>query len=274
MPAPDAAAQSLGSRATGTEEPTETRRSSTLTPVYWLGQNDGTVYLYREFSHVPDLGDPVVSAVSHMLNSAPADPDYFSVWRPAEDVGASFSGLNEITLDLPSSAFGATLDAGVAARAVQQLVYTATAAAANAGLTDTTQPLSVIVLVDGHRGHRAFGHVDLGGPLQRERVLAAPIWVIDPQQDASVPGRVAVRGTGVSADALLDWEVLELDQDRKNPRLVDSGEAAIGAAGGTSGPYEFTVELDPGTYELRVFDDPADAGTRLSADSKVFNVVR
>ena len=79
-----------------------------------------------------------------------------------------------ITIDISADAFGHKVDQGIAERSVAQLVYTATAAAAMAGLVDTTTAVQVSVLVDGHTGYNAFGHVPLDKPLTRNAAFRCP----------------------------------------------------------------------------------------------------
>ena len=74
----------------------------------------------------------------------------------------------------------------MAERAIQQLVYTATAAAASAGLIDSGQQVQVVVLVDGHTDYVAFNHVRLGAPTSRSAGIVALVWIIDPQEGTSV----------------------------------------------------------------------------------------
>ena len=93
--------------ATGTTDPTPTSQPTTTpptttsptssesttdaatgvvenAPVYWVGPSKTSFWLYREFRDVPDLGDPVTSAVAAMTREEPLDPDYMNPWQPAE----------------------------------------------------------------------------------------------------------------------------------------------------------------------------------------------
>ncbi|EMY35563.1 hypothetical protein D477_003453 [Arthrobacter crystallopoietes BAB-32] len=240
-----------------------------------MGENADNVFLYREFRSAEDLGDPITTAVNAALSLQPLDPDYFNPWRPASKVGASITNGSVITLDISSDAFEADVDAGIAERAVQQLVYTATAAAANAGLSAPENPLEVEILVDGHRGYQAFGHVQLGGLMARNPELSAPIWVIDPQQDASLDGRLEVYGRAVAFGSELSWQVARVDEDGAaagNP--VESGSVAISAPAGESGEFRFGLDLPAGAYRLEVFhagQQDAEAPGR-NTDSKAFTV--
>ncbi|WP_081608457.1 Gmad2 immunoglobulin-like domain-containing protein [Crystallibacter crystallopoietes] len=274
MPA-GSGAPTIASSPLVTSAPVETPQSTSLSPVYWMGENADNVFLYREFRSAEDLGDPITTAVNAALSLQPLDPDYFNPWRPASKVGASITNGSVITLDISSDAFEADVDAGIAERAVQQLVYTATAAAANAGLSAPENPLEVEILVDGHRGYQAFGHVQLGGLMARNPELSAPIWVIDPQQDASLDGRLEVYGRAVAFGSELSWQVARVDEDGAaagNP--VESGSVAISAPAGESGEFRFGLDLPAGAYRLEVFhagQQDAEAPGR-NTDSKAFTV--
>lgn len=241
--------------------PVEGGTGPDVTPVYYLGANPRNVYLYREFRRdLPDMGDPISTAVKAMTSTGPDDPDYFSPWTPASKIGASISGKNVITVDISADAFRTSLDEGMAHRAVQQLVYTATAAAASSGLITSGRPSSVVILVDGHAGYKAFGHVELGGEMTRDTTVAAPIWVIDPQEDASLTDSVSVFGSGVAADSTLQWTVSRLEDTEsetgapaESASVVASGTVQLDSHPGETGKFRFSLPLPPGNYELRVF---------------------
>src|SRR5665811_428035 len=149
-PGPDSgqptSSASTSTSPTGTTT-TATSPSDTLTgmPVYWIAESRRSFALYREFREVPNTGGPVSSAVSAMMTLKPLDPDYTTPWRPPSRVTVSQSG-NAITVDLSKDALANTqLGSELASRALQQLVYTATAAALKAG----TPASSVRITVDG-----------------------------------------------------------------------------------------------------------------------------
>lgn len=245
------------------------------TPIYWLGATDSDVYLYREFQDAPHQGDPITTALTAMTSAEPLDADYFNPWQPASAIGASISGKNLITVDISADAFEHKLDAGMAHRAVQQLVFTATAAAASSGLMGPNQQIQVVVLVDGRSGYEAFGHIRLGQPMVRDTALVAPIWVIDPQEDASYPEpTVTVNGRGISADSRLRWQLLIVGERSDSERFTtvhSSGYVRLGNGTEQAGAFGFTLQLPPAVYELRVFDR-GPAGKDQFTDSKVFTV--
>jgi len=118
-----------------------------------------------------------------MVTSAtPADPDYRSLWSAVDTVGTSVSPDGTITVDLPAAAFGTQLSEKDAQMALQQMVYTVSAAAVTAGLLDA----STAKVLDGDerfvltsqptRNVRGFGDVrpvsisQGRGPLLEEEV--------------------------------------------------------------------------------------------------------
>jgi hypothetical protein len=200
-------------------------------------------------------------------------------------VTSSISAQNVITVDISAGAFRAGLDDAVAGLAIQQLVYTATAAAANAGLIGAGEASSVVLLVDGKAGFDGFGRVALNGELRRDGSLVAPVWIIDPQHgDVRDPSTVTVSGTGTSESSSLSWRITSLEklEGRATPApgqrvpgsTVKEGSVRLDSPPGSSGGYEFTVALPPGRYEIAVFRTAAgDGGLHEEfADTKVIEI--
>lgn len=252
--------------------PLETLSGKHLSPIYWLGERDSTVYLYREYVSAEDQGDPVTTAIKYLTEHEPEDPDYFNLWSKASRIGTSIDANNVITVDISADALGRKVDAGLAERAIQQLVYTATAAAAASGLISESPASRVDILVDGHSGFEAFGHVKLTGPIQRDATLRAPIWIIDPQEGAAI-GSGSLRAHGIAEDfpGGSRW-VLQQMRDGKASR-ISGGRLDLGAGSLAANEYELSFnDLGPGTYQLRVWGIDKDGSTRLSEDSRTFTV--
>lgn len=254
--------------STVTSAPLETAQSASKVPVYWLGHSNNDVFLYREFLPVSGTGDPIQAALQAMTSQKPLDGDYFTPWKPASKVGASISAKNVITVDISSDAFSTGVDDGIAHRAIQQLVYTATAAAANAGLIQANQSVQVDILVDGHTDYLAFGRIKLDKPRSREGAYLAPVWVTDPPDTASQSDPVKVSGRGISADGKLNWQLLKADNSGTKSVYL-SGSTALSSGPSQLGDFGFTVAPPAGNYELRVFvRDPADPSAQPGVDSK------
>lgn len=239
-----------------------------LLPVYWLG--DGTGLLYREFLPAESTGDPVAAAVWAMTRNEPLDDDYYSPWREASSVNTSISPDNVITVDISSDSFTAGIDATVAGQAVQQLVYTATAAAANSGLIASGSPSSVRLLVDGKAGYEAFGHIELGSLLRRDVGAVAPVWIINPQDGSVRSDRtVIIHGSTTTTDAALEWRVRRVDGGGVPAEDVVGGSVPVEAGTGAVGLYEFSVALEPGTYLVEVYEVPEGGSGSAPAASDI-----
>ena len=224
-------------------------QSSNKAPVYWIGRSNSNVFLYREFRDVPDDENPITRALRAMMSETPLDPDFFTPWQNPKNLATSISGTNVITVDVSADAFNSNLDADMAQRAIQQLVYTATAAGASSGLIDAGQQIEVVILVDGHTDYLAFKHVKLGAPTSRSAGMVAPVWIIDPQQGTEVgDGRVKITGRSTVPSGKLHWRILKV-QDNGDKESYLTGEATAAAEPAASGVFGIAVNL--GARQLR-----------------------
>ncbi|WP_404379983.1 GerMN domain-containing protein [Knoellia locipacati] len=255
---------------TGTPTPSTTTTGSTLRsiPVYYVGESRRAVRLFREFRSVPDTGGPVASAVDAMTRLAPLDRDYSSPWRPARRVAVSQTG-SALTVDLSGDAFSNTsVGSESAGLAIQQLVHTATAAAAQSGRPATT----VTITKDG-RAADVWGVVRVGSPVRRAPMadVQAHAWVVSPQQGQAVrAGRVAFTGFGTSFEATFSWVVRT-----ETGTVVARGSAMGGTGTGGFGTVPFSATLTRGTYVVTLStDDPSGGaeGSGPATDDKSFVV--
>lgn len=256
-----------------TSAPLETATAAQTLPVYWLGRSNDDVYLYREFFPAVVTDDPIVSALRTMMSAKPSDPDYFSLWNSPSRLGASISAKNVITIDISADALAQKMDQGIADRSVAQLVYTATAAAAMAGLIDTSSSIQVSILVDGHTGFKAFGHVPLDKPLTRDPALVAPVWIIDPAH-ASAYHRLplTVKGQGVSPTGTLSWSLTKIVDGEASEEYL-TGTVSIPEGPNELGEFTFSLVPPAGSYELSVFSvDPLAPNNYLGLDTKVVTI--
>lgn len=284
-------AQGLDSQsATGTGRPVETaqaRADGTKIlnfPVYWLGKSGDSTRLFREYVDSEPAADPIAQAIDFMLSQSPTDPDFFTPWKPGAALSVSTSTDGVITVDLPSDVFSSGIDQTTADLAVQQLVYTATAAAANAGILPAGNTGTVIVLVDGKAGYRAFGRTDLGEPMSREVKAIAPIWIIEPQEQAVRSGSpldIFISSTSVDP---IRWELRALDS---GPLPQDAAERMRKILGGdttTSGTVtpedngsgsfitKFSLDVEPGNYALIAYRGADGASDAAQIDTKILRI--
>ncbi len=269
---PSLAVPGPGAGVATTSAPLESTQASNKAPVYWIGRSNNNVFLYREFRDVSEDDNPITRALRVMMSQEPLDPDFFTPWQNPKSLATSISGKNVITVDVSADAFNSNVDADMAERAIQQLVYTATAAGAAAGLTDAGQQIQVVILVDGHTDYVAFNHVRLGSPTSRRAGMVAPVWIIDPQEGTEVAdGPVKVSGRSTVPGGKLRWEVLRVDGTTKTPYL--NGIVTASAKADQAGLFNVPLNLGPGTYEARVSQlDPGSNVQDLNVDSRGFTV--
>lgn len=258
--------------APATSAPLETTQSSNKAPVYWIGRTGQSVFLYREFRDVPEQENPVTRALRAMMSEDPLDPDFFTPWQNPSSLATSISGKDVINVDVSEDAFNSNLDADMAARAVQQLVYTATAAAASSGLIDSGQQIRVRILVDGHTDYSAFKHIQLGDLMSRAPGMVAPVWIIDPQEGVEFgAGSVTVSGRSTKAGSKLRWQILRgAEGAAKVPFLT--GETTAAAEAGQAGVFTLPLKLPAGDYELKVAQAGSGDGPGQNGDTRSFSV--
>lgn len=231
-------------------------------PVYYIGDSGGSFRLFREWRTVPDEGDPVESALAAMMAVPPLDPDYMSPWVAPDEMEVEREGSN-ITVDLSADAFNGNAGSELSATAVQQLVYTATAASTLDGPAATT----VTILVDGAAAD-AWGHVRVGEPTERapQGEVLSHVWILSPQEgDVVDAGEVRISGYGASFEANFVWSIEGPSGTIEGVTLSDSG---VGFA-----EFRFTEELEPGEYTVTVENSSGlGEGFVPFVDSKTFTV--
>lgn len=235
-------------------------------PVYYLAEAPDGPALVREFRTAPDEGDLITTAIMAMMNLEPRDPDYSSAWGSADSVTVTREG-DAITVDVPSSAFENDLSAGEEVLAWQQLVYTATAAAAIDGEAATT----VTVLQDGGEGD-AWGEGGPGESLQRasQTDVLLQSWVTSPAHGATVEaGEVTLEGYGASFEGNF---VITLTGTTADGESVEIKEPTTSSNGTGFGTWEYTVELEPGEYNVSVRNDSGKDDFEPDVDDKDFTV--
>ena len=242
-------------------EPSDPPATGTPTPiavegdvyVYYVMDDGQSLRLYREQRPNPGM-DPVMAALTTMLTEPALDPDYSSPWpNGTRLLDESVSG-DTATVDV--SKFPA-LGAQAEQIAVQELVYTVTA--------NDTSVKKVRLLVDGKAPQS--GHEDWSKPVARAPMMDVQgwIWLLAPTEGATTTSPVAIKGYGTAFEATINWDVT------KDGVKVAEG-FANGGSMGEFGEFSDTVDLDPGTYEIRALEYSAEDGSPIHIDTKTFTV--
>lgn len=232
---------------TATSTATRSTGGTLNSPVYFLGSDENHDKLYREFRDAPNLDDPVATAVSAMTRMQPLDHDYQNFWRPAKSVTSSLQD-NTITVDISSDAFDSHPTKLQAKQSIQQLVYTATAAAAQAKLADGI--VAVTILVNGKPNYSAWNDVKLGRAISRDADARSPVWLIDPGQgQVFTTGAVTVNGNGASDSGSLMWQV-----KNENGTLIRREPIPVSTDPSNPTSFSFVIELPNGKYTASAFE--------------------
>ena len=264
------------SPTTSPSSPSSPTAAPVALPVYYLapiGDDARVARLYREWLTVPGVtresGDAARAraAVDLAMSATPAGTDgYLDTWDGVDLVDLAVTdGLITITLSGPG---GSGLSEDTERVSVQQLVWTAQAAVGRGQV-----PVR-FALSDGSTAMFGSQPVDrtYDRPASRDEYWRdlAPIWVTSPTRGQVLPaGRVTVTGEASVFEATVSWQLL------RDGTVVDDGftNASTGAPG--RGTYEVALgTLAPGEYAIRVFEQSAEDGTRVSAETTMPFTVR
>jgi len=219
-------------------------------PIYWLENTDTGVFLYREYIEDTRHQEPIGDAIWTLLSADPMKPKRYTHLKPTDEIGVSINNANVITLDLPAKVFSANLDQGLSERAIQQLVFTATAAAASAGLVVGELPATVRILVDGQANATVFDGFRLKDVYERDAAFIAPIWIIDPQFNKTLAdGSIKINGRTTQFDIGTFYSLQRKDADGKLTVMTAQKQVNPGQIN-ADGSFTLTTDLRAGSYRL------------------------
>ncbi|OLB81513.1 MAG: hypothetical protein AUI14_03065 [Actinobacteria bacterium 13_2_20CM_2_71_6] len=227
-------------------------------PVYFAGTTGLGLRLYREY-HPPspdaDLVSRTRTALAAMFDpNGAADPDYRTLWPAGVTVRAVQIAGDTVTVDLAGVPVTPPGDEATVGMAREQLVWTATAA------SGTTR---MKLLLDGHGVARLWGMADLDAPLQRGNRpdVLAPVWLIDPQQGATVGHTVTVYVAGIVPDATVRVRVRGA-----NGAVLDERSVPLSAGAPQQGEARLQLSLPSGRYTVEAYVLAPDGRTERYLD--------
>lgn len=243
----DTAGPSATPTPTDSASPSQTAPATAESEVYYVVDTRAGLRLVRELRDVPS-GDPVVGAVEAMIGDA-EDPDYGTTWNPDTEVLGVQTDGGTITVDLSEEARTANVGSPGAALMIQQLVWTATAAAGD-------EQAKVLLTIAGEPAGELWGAVSWTEPIGREDPLdvRALVQIDTPREGAEVTSPVTVSGDAAAFEANVPWRVLDA-----SGVVVEEGNTMT-SEGMTFAPFSFEVELDPGTYVIEISEDDPSGG--------------
>jgi hypothetical protein len=255
--------------SSGTPSPTGTADAGDVTgravPVYYVGDTAHGQKLFREFQRKDTCRDPEcmlkASAVA-AVNGEPADHDYRTLWPDGVTVGRVGADDTMIVVDLASGVHDrpASMSAGDAELAVQQLVYSAQAAVGKGRLP-------VQLLINGEHSDTVLG-VPSSEPLAAANAddVLAPVQIDSPADGDEVSGTFTVTGRAAAFEANVAWELMD-GQKAVKDGFTTAQECC------TLSPYSFKVTAPPGRYTLVVHDtDGSGEGRPVNQDTKEITV--
>jgi hypothetical protein len=228
------------------------------------GQPVDRVKLYREFHRLPAGDDSpparTTAAVSAMLDQSSAlDPDYRTGWPPGARVSHVAVEGDTVSVDLAGAATN-NVGAEAAQQAVQQLVWTATAASGKPG---------VRLLLDGTPAGDLWGHVAAGGVLRRAPALdtLGLVWLVDPQHGATTAKTFTVHVSGSVFESTVQLRA------RQGDRTVLERFVTVAApADGRFGEAKTTFTLPAGTYVVEAYSQSPVDGRPMFLDNHTITV--
>jgi hypothetical protein len=261
------------SPAASVSAPSASAAASALA-VYYLGterhwrEADGQpvdrLKLYRELHRLPaGDGGPearTIAAVSAMLDpSSVLDPDYRTGWPPGARVLHVAVEGDTVTVDVGGAGTN-NVGAEAAQQAVQQLVWTATAASGKAG---------VRLLLDGAAAHDLWGHVSAAGVLRRAPAFdtVGLVWLIDPQH-----GTTTAKTFTVHVSASVFESTVQLRARQGDRTVLERFVTVAGATGGRFGEAKTTLTLPAGTYVVEAYSQSSVDGRPMFLDDHTITV--
>lgn len=216
--------------------------------------------LFRERHTTAEVsGGPIATAVTEMFGDRANDPDYTSLWPAGTKVLDVTTSGGTATVDLSREATDGQAGSAFEAASLQQLVWTVTA---------TDKSVSrVKLLVEGKPVTTLWGHVQVGAqPMAREDGLSvrALQWILAPTQGARVgsPVQVEVNGTGYEGTVTI----------KVFSGATEVASTFVTTEQGALRDGSTTIELPPGDYTIKVYDEYGENGDLREWDSKDFHV--
>lgn len=155
-------------------------------PVYYV--NTENHMLYPESRDLPTLTSPLVTAVNAVLNVAPNNAQYGSLWKGGTVLSAAVRD-GVAVVNLSGDSYNALPHDTTAMQAAYQMYWTV-----NAVLSNNEDPIPVVLEANGSRTVPVFGNTAASGfwasPPQR-----GPVYIDTPDSGSTVThGQVTVKG--------------------------------------------------------------------------------
>ena len=198
-------------------------------------------------------------AVKLILDATkPFDPDYVNLWGEGTKVNSLTVVGRAAYLDLAD--WNLNVGSEGEARSIDQILFTLNA--------NSKKIKTLLITKNGKPIESLAGHIDASEPFKATNPSEVLVGVdIDLEQGTALSNPVRITGVACSFEGNLSWE-LRLDN-----AVIDSGTTMAESACPIFGSWEISLgKLNPGTYEIRVWESSAKDSSVVAEDTKVFIV--
>ena len=249
---------SVAPTPTTTQSPSPFLMKRTIA-LYYTGQTQEGLKLFREFRSIPSTSDTALYALRFLVSKyqKPLDPDYQNLWGNGSTIHSiSYSG-NHATVDLAVSPLNIGSEAEQ--RAIDQLVWT---------LTANHPTTKYVHFTSNGKPFQSFaGFVDATQTFSRQlhyEVLAA-VWV--DQTRAVMSNPVTITGSACTFEAGVHWVLI------RNGDIVKEDHTMAAGACPVRGGWSVRLgNLRAGNYVFIAQDISAKNGEVVQEDSKEFTI--
>jgi len=225
--------------------------------VYEIGGVVGKeTWLFPEQVTTEDTGDAAVDAVRALLEHEPTG-DRDTLWEDSCALGKGVQSVEvndeAVVVEFEEAAgytCGLLARGGPAARQ-QQLAWTVR--------TATGSRLPVEISADGRFPVQPK-------PTWADPAALSPIIIESPSDGGTVSSPVTISGTSDTFEANVVWEV-----ESEDTSFTEAG-TTMGGSYGERAPFEFTVDLELGTYTARAYAEDMETGGLFAEDRVTFTV--
>lgn len=206
-------------------------------PLYYVDRQEGN--LFRELRDLPASPNLVEGALTSLLTLAPLDPDYESAWGPGQLLGTEVTG-EILVVDLSRDAFAELTTPELAARARNQVVYTASEIMGD-------PDLRVTFLSDG--GPPPAGFISESG-FSRTGLSPMPaLWITSPKNAAQLrAGPLVIIGTVKPGLGVPVVRITDIDTDVVVAETSAQTSTGVNSEGWRV--WSVNLQLQPGDYDV------------------------
>lgn len=208
-------------------------------PVYFV--NSQNHLFYQENRDLPTLDNPLMTAVNAVLNVAPNNPQYASLWKGGTVISAAVKN-NVVHVNLTTDSYTPLKDKITATNAAFQIYYTV-----NAVLSDGLNPIDVVLEADGSSDVPLLGDTSKSDFWMNAPSLG-PVYIDSPQSGTTVSaGNLTMTGYILSGNSAPKVTIARADGSH-----ATTSTATLGGTIGQWQSWSLPLTLAKGDYQATV----------------------